>query len=138
MAWIRRVRDTGWQTVQTATAGLAVPGPNDPIQSFRVRRVDERVIVDLSGLKLDTSKPGLAMLGHLPDWAAPLLPHQYFWVNDHPTSLHPSVCSTFNGKVIYWNHQVLEGQIAVNRPETLRGGFEFTTLKPFPYSLIIR
>jgi hypothetical protein len=130
------VTRTDWQVVHTSAAGLAPQGPNDPIQFFRVLRVDHTVIVDLSGLRLDTTKPGLANLGHLPDWAcgAPL-PHQYHWVNDSATSLHPSLCSLYYGKTIYWNQQVVKGLLAITRPETLRGGFEFTTLASFPKHL---
>ena len=136
--WRKLQRDTGWRTIQTAASGLATPGPNDPIQSFKVRRIENRVVIDLSGLKLDTSKPGLANLGVIPGWARPVLANQFFWVNDSATSLHQSVCSTFNGNVIYWNSQVLNGRIAVNRPESLHGGFEYTTALPFPADLLIR
>lgn len=141
MAWLKkspRVRDTGWQVIQTAASGLAAPLPNDPIQSFRLRRVENRVIVDLSGLALDTTGLGLANLGQLPSWATAALPHQFFWVNDHPTSIHASQCAIYNGRVIYWTAQVLDGRIATNRPTQLRGGIEFTTFAPFPDELVVR
>ncbi|GAA1333970.1 hypothetical protein GCM10009592_28860 [Brachybacterium rhamnosum] len=127
--------DTDWQVIQTAAAGLAPQGLNDPIQAFRVRRIDSTVLVDLSGLRLAPGA-GLANLGQLPAWAAPVLPHQYFWVNDSPTSLHASVCAVFVGKTLYWTGQVAEGRIVVNRPESLRGGFEFTTTTAFPRDLL--
>ena len=139
--WHRRspapvVRDTGWQTIQTAASGLAEPGPMDPIQSFRVRRIEHTVLVDLSGLRLDQSKPGLRTLGVLPLWAVPVLRDQYFWVNDAPGTLHPSVVATFQGGTLYWVHQVQEGRLVVNPPAQLAGGFEFTTTRAFPKELL--
>lgn len=125
-------QDTDWQVIQTAASGLAPQGVSDPIQAFRVRRIDSRVIVDLSGLRLDTSKQGLCNLGHLPDWARPVLAQQYFWVNDHPTSLHPSLCAIHVGKTLYWTQQIADGKAVVNRPDSLRGGFEYTTLATVP------
>lgn len=134
MAWVRKAarRDTGWVPVQTAGAGLAAPGPMDPIQTYRVRRIEHTVIVDLTGLRLDTSKPGLANLGVLPDWARPILPDQYHWVNDAPGTLHPSVCATFSGGTLYWCHQIVNGQLSVTRPPVLAGGFEHTTGNAWP------
>lgn len=129
-------RDTGWQTIQTAATGLVAPGPMDPIQSFRVRRIEHTVLVDLAGLKLDQSKPGLRNLGALPRWAVPTLTDRYFWVNDAPGTLHPSVVATFQGGTLYWVHQVQDGRLVVNPPAQLAGGFEFTTTRAFPKELL--
>lgn len=130
------VRDTDWQTVQTAASGLAEPGPMDPIQSFRVRRIEHTVLVDLSGLRLNQSKPGLRTLGVLPLWAVPVLRDQYFWVNDAPGTLHPSVVATFQGGTLYWVHQVQDGRLVVNPPAQLAGGIEYTTTSAFPKELL--
>ena len=123
--------DTDWQVIQTAAAGLRPQGLQDPIQAFRVRRIDHTVIVDLSGLAL-AEGAGRANLGTLPDWARPILPQQQHLVNDHPTSLHTSICAVHVGKTLYWEGQVKEGRVVVNRPEQLRGGFEFTTVAAWP------
>lgn len=129
--------DTDWQVIQTAAAGLRAQGPHDTIQFFRVRRIDHTVIVDLSGLEL-AAGAGRANLGTLPDWARPVLPQQYHWVNDHATSLHASVCAVHCGKTLYWEGQVQEGRVVVNRPGLLRGGFEYTTAAPFPHHLVTK
>ena len=127
--------DTDWQIIQTAAAGIRAQGPHDTIQFFRVRRIDSSVIVDLSGLAL-AEGAGRANLGTLPPWAVPVLAQQFFWVNDHPISLHPSVCAVHCGKTLYWEGQVQEGRVVVNRPALLRGGFEFTTTTAFPRDLV--
>lgn len=127
--------DTDWQVVQTAAAGLAPQGPMDPIQSFRVRRIDRTVLVDLSGLRLAQDGAGLANLGTLPAWAAAAIAQQYFWVNDHPTSLHPSQCAVHRSRVLYWTGQIVKGGLGVTRPEQLQGGLEFTTVTDFPKHL---
>lgn len=127
--------DTDWQVIQTAAAGLAPQGPMDPIQFFRIRRIDNTVLVDLAGLRL-VKGAGLANLGQLPAWATAAVPQQYHWVNDHPTSLHPSVCAVHCGRTLYWTGQVVNGGIGVTRPEQLRGGFEFTTVAAFPRELL--
>lgn len=134
--------DTDWQVTQTAASGLAPQGPMDPIQCFRVRRIDSKVIVDLTGLRLDETRIGIANLGHLPDWAAAAIPQQYHWVNDDPTSLHASLCAIHLGRVLYWTGTVHDGaitkgqkakeKITVARPAGLHGGFEFTTIAPWP------
>lgn len=129
--------DTDWQVIQTAAAGLRPQGLHDTIQAFRARRIDSTVIVDLTGLEL-AEGAGRANLGQLPPWAVPVLPQQYFWVNDHPTSLHASVCAVHVGRTVYWEGQVQEGRIVVNRPAQLRGGFEFTTTAAFPHDLIAK
>lgn len=126
--------DTDWQVIQTAAAGLAPQGPHDTIQFFRVRRIDHTVLVDLSGLALKKGA-GRANLGQLPAWATAVIPQQYHWVNDHPTSLHSSICAVHCGKTLYWEGQIQEGRVVVNRPELLRGGFEFTTVAAFPREL---
>lgn len=140
MAWSRKPRKlveprTGWQSFQTAASGLAPQGPMDPIQEFRVMRVGNRVIVDLSGLRLDQAGQGLANLGQLPAWATPIIRNQYHWVNDSPGSLHASQVAVFQGRTLYWNAQVQSGQLVVNRPESLNGGIEFTTIAAFPNEL---
>lgn len=127
--------DTDWQVIQTAASGLAAQGPMDPIQFFRIRRIDHTVLVDLAGLRLDTEKAGLANLGQLPAWAAAAIPQQYHWVNDHASSIHPSVCALHCARTLYWTGQVIKGGIGVTRPEQLRGGFEFTTTAAFPREL---
>lgn len=126
--------DTDWQVVQTAASGLAPQGPMDPIQFFRVRRIDHTVLVDLAGLRLLPGN-GLANLGQLPAWAAAANPQQYHWVNDHPTSLHASVCALHCSRTLYWAGQIVKGGVGVTRPEQLRGGFEFTTVAAFPHDL---
>lgn len=128
---------TDWHSIHTAASGLAPQLPGEPIQFFRVKRINETVLVDLTGLRLDTSKPGLCNLGHLPDWATAALPHQYFWVNDSPKSLHPSLCSVYYGVTCYWNETLKDGLLQVQRPETLRGGFQFVTDAEFPSHLAI-
>lgn len=127
--------DTDWQVIQTAASGLAAQGPMDPIQAFRIRRMDDDVLVDLSGLRLDDTRPGLCNLGHLPDWGTALIPQQIFWVNDHPTSLHASMGAIHLGRVLYWTGQVQDGRIVVNRPAQLAGGFTFKTGAAFPHHL---
>lgn len=126
---------TGWIKVQTAAGGLAPQTAMTPIQSFRVMRVGRRVLVDLTGLRLDQDGQGIANLGELPLWATAALPNQYFWVNDSPSSLHASQCAVFQGQTLYWTAQVATGLLTVNRPETLHGGFEFTTVTKFPTHL---
>lgn len=126
------VLDTGWRIIQTAASGLAPQGPMDPIQCFRVRRIEHTVLVDLSGLHLDTSKPGIANLGHLPEWATAAIPQQYYWINDHPTSLHPAQAAVHCGTTLYCTGQIQDGRLVVNRPKQLRGGFEFTTVAAWP------
>ena len=126
--------DTDWQIVQTAAAGLAPQGPMDPIQFFRVRRIGHTVLVDLSGLRLAPGN-GLANLGTLPPWATAAIPQQYHWVNDHPTSLHPAQVAVHCGRTLYVTGQVQDGRLVVNRPESLRGGIEFTTVAAFPHEL---
>ncbi|MFD2757120.1 hypothetical protein [Gulosibacter faecalis] len=128
---------TDWQSIPTAASGLKPQMPGEPIQFFRVKRVGDRALVDLTGLRLDTEKPGLANLGHLPDWMRPELPHQYHWVNDSPTSLHPSLCSVYYGRTLYWHETLKDGMLQVQRPTTLRGGFEYTCTAPIPPELII-
>lgn len=130
--------DTDWQVIQTAASGLAPQGPMDPIQFFRVRRIDSTVLVDLAGLRLDTTKGGLANLGQLPAWAAAAIGQQYHWVNDHPSSLHPSICAVHCSRTLYWTGQVIKGGIGVTRPEQLRGGLEFTTVAAWPTDLAPR
>lgn len=126
---------TGWQSFQTAASGLAPQTAMTPIQKFRVMRVGSRVLVDLTGLRLNQDGQGIANLGELPHWATAAIPNQYFWVNDSPHSLHASQCAVFQGQTLYWTAQVNNGLLVVNRPETLRGGFEFTTITKFPTEL---
>lgn len=130
------VRDTDWQTIQTAASGLLEPGPMDPIQTFQVRRIEHTVLVNLSGLQIDQSKTGLRTLGVLPSWALPVMRDQYYWINDAPGTLHPSVVATFQGGTLYWVHQVQDGRLVVNPPAQLAGGFEFTTTRAFPKELL--
>lgn len=127
---------TGWVTIETEEWGLAARGPMDPVQAFRVMRIDHNVIVDLGGLALDESKPGMARLGVLPDWAAAIIPKQFFWINDSPKSLHQSQVGLYGGVVLYWYAQLREGLMSVARPPSLHGGIEFTTDAPFPTHLI--
>jgi hypothetical protein len=129
--------NTDWHSIPTAASGLKPLLPGEPIQFFRVKRVGDRALVDLSGLRLDQEKPGLCNLGHLPAWAKADLPHQYFWVNDSPTSLHPSLCSVYFSTTIYWNETLAKGLLGVQRPATLRGGFEFTSTAPIPPEIIV-
>lgn len=128
--------DTGWRIIKTAAAGLAKPGPMDPPQTFRVCRLDHRALVDLAGLRLDTSKPGLAELGTLPAWAEALLPSQFHWVNDDPSSLHPSQVAIHRGRTLYWTGQLLEGKVAVNRPAILHGGIDYASEADVPAGFI--
>jgi hypothetical protein len=133
MIWRQqRPRSTGWQIIQTAASGLKPQLPGEPIQCFRIKRTDNRVLVDLTGLRLDQEKPGLCNLGEVPEWAAAALKDQYFWVNDSPTTLHPSLCAIFRGRVLYWTETLAKGQLVVPRPATLSGGFEYVTDAPFP------
>lgn len=128
--------DTGWRIIKTAASGLAKPGPMDPAQTFRVWRLDHRVLVDLAGLRLDTTKPGLAELGTLPAWAEAILPDQIHWVNDDPSSLHVSQVAVHRGRTLYWLGQVLDGRVAVNRPPLLHGGIDYASEADVPPGFI--
>lgn len=128
--------DTGWRIIKTAAPGLAKPGPMDPPQTIRVRRLGERALVDLAGLRLDTSKPGLAHLADLPAWAEALLPSQVFWINDDPSSIHASQAAVHRGRQLWWVGQVLDGKIAVNRPPLLHGGIDYASEADVPAGLI--
>lgn len=137
--------DTDWQIIPTAHPGVRPQGLMDPVRSFRVRRINHTVLVDLAGLPL-VEGAGLARIGILPDWAAAAIPDRYHWVNDHPTSLHASQCAVYRGTTIYWTGQIVKGELtdgrtvdgklAVNRPDALHGGFEHTTVAPFPHHLL--
>lgn len=121
---------TGWALVPANGAGVARPGGNDPDPVFRVARLGPTILVDLAGVPLNDSEPGMAMIGTLPSWATSAIADRYFWVNDSATGLHPSVCAIHQGAALYWCHQIIKGQVAVNRPAALHGGFEYTTLSP--------
>lgn len=122
--------DTGWHLIPTTAPGLAAPGKMDPRQAFRIRYAAGRVLVDLSGLRLDTSKPGLAELGTIPGWAVAAIPEQTFWINDDPAGIHQSVVSIHHGRTLYWAGSIHKGMVTVNRPATLHGGFEYTPDAP--------
>lgn len=124
--------DTDWRVVKTAAPGLAKPGPMDPPQTIRVRRLEHRGLIDLSGLRLDTSKPGAAHLGDIPAWAEALLPSQIHWINDDPTGFHASQIAVHRGRQLWWIGQVLEGKVAVNRPATLHGGIDYASTADVP------
>lgn len=128
--------DSDWRPVKTAASGLVKPGPMDPPQSIRVRRLGDRALVDLSGLRLDTSKPGLAELATLPPWAEAIIPSQIHWVNDDPSSIHASQIAVHRGRTLYWLGQVVEGKVAVNRPALLSGGIDFASEADVPPGFI--
>ncbi|MGO2819412.1 MAG: hypothetical protein ACTIA5_01335 [Brachybacterium tyrofermentans] len=128
--------DTGWRIIKTASPGLAKPGPMDPAQTIRVRRLDGRALIDLAGLRLDTSKPGLAELATLPAWAEAIIPDQILWVNDDPSSLHASQIAVHRGRTIFWLGQVADGKVAVNRPALLHGGIDIASEADVPPGFI--
>ena len=137
--------DTDWQVISTAHPGVAHQSLMDPAPAFRVRRIDSTVLVDLGGIRLAPGA-GIARLGVLPDWAVAAIPQRYHWLNDSPTSLHASQVAVHLGRVIYWTGQLYRGEftdgkdatgkVIVTRPASLHGGFEHTTVAPFPEHLI--
>lgn len=128
--------DTDWRIVKTAAPGLAKPGAMDPAQTIRVRRLADRALIDLAGLRLDTTKPGAAHLADIPIWAEALIPSQIFWVNDDPSSFHASQVAVHRGRQLWWLGQVLDGKIAVNRPAILHGGIDFASVADVPPGFI--
>lgn len=115
-----------WHRIPTDAPGLKKPGPSQPRQAFRIAYQPGRILVDLSGLALDQTVPGMAELGTLPSRAEAALSEQTWWVNDDPSGLHQSVVALHQGRVLYWVGSIRKGLLAVNRPASLHGGLEFT------------
>lgn len=122
--------DTDWFLIPTTAPGLAKPGPTQPRQAFRIRRLSGQILIDPSGLRLDQTQPGIAELGTIPRWAAPALAEQSFWINDDPSGIHQSVVAIHHGRTLYWIGTIVKGLLSVTRPASLHGGFQYVPDKP--------